>query len=241
MKIFLIDDEPLVTINLELLLKVYPEVEILLKTDDARMALEQACILRPDVIFLDINMPQMDGLTFARTLQERQIDTKIVFVTAYADYALDSYEYNTIDYLLKPVTQARLKRTMAKLQQALSAKTDEASAKKEDAFKITVLRNSRYYIIDLRDAQYVYVLGRKLAIVVDDVEYQLKNTLSYWIDYLEKQGWMQVHRSYIINLAQIESISSLSNSVYSVRMKRCSEVITVSRSFIACFRQMVNF
>ena len=241
MTIFLVDDEPLVTINMELLLRVYPDAEILLKSDDPRFALEQACELHPDVIFLDINMPQMDGLTFARTLQERQVDAKIVFVTAYADYALDSYDYNTVDYLLKPVPEARLKRTMAKLQQALNAKAEDAPAKKEDDHRITVLRNDRYYMIDLRTAQYVYVQGRRLTIVADDVEYQLKNTLSYWIEYLEKQGWMQVHRSYIINLTQIESISPLSNSVYNVRMKRCSEVITVSRSFIARFRQMVNF
>ena len=240
MKIFMVDDEPLVMENLEILLKAYPSVEILLKTTDPLYALEQASLLHPDVIFLDISMPQIDGLTFAQTLQERQLDTKIVFITADADYAVDSYEYNTVDYLLKPATAPRLKRTMAKLEKVLSSSSSEKEAPDETEYKTMALRNDRNYVIDLRQAQYVYVQGRRLLIVVEDTEYLLKNTLTDWVERLEKQGWLQVHRAFIINLAQIESISPMANSVYGVRMKHCSEMIPVSRSFITKFRQMMH-
>lgn len=241
MNVFIVDDEPLVLDNLEYLLTDYPDVKITLKSTDILSVLEQVKKQKPDVIFLDINMPVMDGLTFANCLSEQGIDTNIVFVTAYDNYAIDSYAYNTTDYILKPVTKEKLSRTMRKLHRLLDDRAPEKAKPAEISMSsVMALRDDRYYLIELKKAQYLYVSGRKLMIVMDGVEYQLKNTFNYWTDVLREQGWMRVHRSYLINLAQIENITPMSNSVYYVKMKNSSEEIVVSRSFISEFREIFN-
>lgn len=240
-KAFIVDDEALVLDNLEYLLDAFPDISIVLRTTNVQEALDKVSELKPDIVFMDISMPAMSGLDFARRLYESNIRSYIAFVTAHDHYAIDAYAYNTIDYILKPVTMTKLRRTIQKLESMENA--DKAPAKKAPAKPVTTImamRNNRYYPVDFSAAQYIYTSNRKVQVVVNQQEYQLKNTFQYWVDTLKPLGWLRVHRSYLINLSQIETVMPMSNSVYYVTMKNSSEEIVVSRSFITDFRENID-
>src|SRR5690348_469503 len=120
MKVFLIDDEPLAIDRLKRLLEETGRVEIAGSSSDPAQALQQLKQSRPDVLFLDIEMPGMSGFDLLEQLGEPQ--PLVVFTTAYDRYALDAFKVNSIDYLLKPVEPAQLKRALAKLERILGGR-----------------------------------------------------------------------------------------------------------------------
>lgn len=128
MKVMVIDDEYLMLEEMEYLLSQYRGVEIAGLYSNAKKALKNAEIIMPDAVFMDIDMPGMNGLELALKIQEKVPDVRIVFITAYSEYALEAYSTHPIDYLLKPVEKDRLFKTLDFIRKAVSA-----SRKIEDA------------------------------------------------------------------------------------------------------------
>lgn len=115
MKAILVDDERLALLQLNNMLKELPEIEVIGTYQDPLAAIEAAGVLQPDVVFLDINMPEIYGLKAAEHMQEACSDVEIVFVTAYDEYAIQAFELNALDYIMKPVKRERLARTVQRL------------------------------------------------------------------------------------------------------------------------------
>ncbi len=237
--IFLVDDEPLGLENLEFLLSQFPDVAIKLKTTNPFEALTQAVRQPPDLIFLDISMPGMSGLAFAEKLCEAQSPSKIVFATAYDNFAIDAYAYNTIDYILKPVTYDKLRRLFRKLEKNASGEAQmRRTARSNAVSRFMGFNANRYHAIAPENAQYIYTSNRKTLLVANGQEYELKNNIGYWTEKLRLQGWFRCHRNYLINLSQIDMVEPMSNSVYFVTMKNCSAKVIVSRQYSTIFRSL---
>lgn len=117
MRVILVDDEPLALEYLRYQLQDYPDVEILAEFDQAVLFLEAAPDLKPDVVFLDIQMPGMTGLELASRLNDLMPDVQVVFVTAYSSYALEAFELNALSYLVKPVQPEKLAKTIQRVRQ----------------------------------------------------------------------------------------------------------------------------
>lgn len=234
LSIFLVDDEPLGLENLEFILSQFPDVSIQLKTMDPQEAFYQATCQKPDLIFLDINMPGMSGLALAEKLCEAQLASKIVFVTAYDNFAIDAYAYNTIDYILKPVTYDKLRRLFRKIEKS----KEFGSANADGVSRFMGFRENRYHAIAPENAQYIYTSNRKTLLVANGQEYELKNNIGYWTEKLKLQGWFRCHRNYLINLSQVDMVEPMSNSVYFVTMKNCKTKVIVSRQYSAIFRSL---
>ena len=123
------DDEPLLRAELrERLQSLWPALAIVAEAADGREAVEQALRLQPQVVFLDINMPRLDGLGAAQQLRERGFRGELVFVTAYESHALAAFERRAIDYLVKPLDEPRLRETVARLTARMDAAATPASA-----------------------------------------------------------------------------------------------------------------
>lgn len=236
LNVFLVDDEPLGLENLEFLLAQFPDLVVQLKTTSPNEALARAIQQKPDVIFLDISMPEMSGLALAERLYEEQIPSKIVFVTAYDNFAIDAYAYNTIDYILKPVTYDKLRRLLRKLEK--SANADSAALSETPLNRFMGFRANRYHAIAPENAQYIYTSSRKVLLVSDGKEYELKNSIAYWTEKLEPRGWFRCHRNYLINLSQVDMVEPMSNSVFFVTMRNCSQKVIVSRQYSNTFRKL---
>lgn len=243
--VMIVDDEQLVLESLKYVLSQFKSVHIVYESTDSLSALEYVKE-KPDidVIFVDISMPILNGLDFAEQVFEIAPNIQIVFVTAYEQYAIKSFGVNTVDYILKPVTVSRVKKVLDKLDKLYAGvqKKVPPPTQGSDAplSKIAASKNNQFYIIDPQDAYFIMVQGNDIMLYTRDEEFRLKYTINYWARKLADQGWIRCHRSILINMNHIKSISPMFNSTYTVRMENRKEEIPVSRSYINDFKQALN-
>jgi DNA-binding LytR/AlgR family response regulator len=249
----LAEDETLLRDALhDLLMQVWPELEILADCEDGASALEAIDELKPDVAFLDIRMPGLSGLEVAAASAEASPGTKVVFTTAYDQYAVDAFERGAVDYLLKPITTERLAATVHRLK----ARADKAPA---DAAALSALLRE----FALNQAQGTQPLtwitasnGRETKLImVDDVAYfraDNKYTVAMTVDgeallrkpirelagMLDPATFKQIHRSTIVNLKAVASIVRDDTGKGTLRLKQRPETLVVSQPFMALFRNM---
>ena len=219
------DDEPIAQNILESYLSKIPNVHLISKCNNAKetkLILESEPI---DLLFLDIQMPEITGLDFLKTLENPPL---VIFTTAFSEYALESYELNAIDYLLKPISFDRFETALNKAISRLENTTDLVEkeyffVKDSDAL-IKIYFNDILYIEGLKD--YVKIIRKELKTIVT------LSTMKNMEDVLPNQ-FKRVHRSYIINTSKINAISGYSIQVESV-------VIPVGKSYKEVFVGLKN-
>lgn len=216
MKIYITEDEPLAAAKLKLFLEKLgegPDIRLFENGLDLTLALSNVLLpgqedQAPDVIFLDIEMPGMNGIEVLQRLQERDIKPQIVITSAYEKYALTSFNFSVTDYLLKPYDLDRLRMALARVKEAIRLRRLDAEnqkntsfisvrsdglTKKIDVSQITMLQSVREYVsIHLTDGTRILALG----------------TTSSFESQLPSDVFKRVHRSYIINIKQVKSYNS---------------------------------
>lgn len=238
MRVMLVDDEQSALDTLSYLLRDYPEVEIAHASTDAIEALKVLEDTQIDALFLDIEMPVVSGVDFCERVKESCPEVAIVFTTAYEHYAVRAFELGAIDYLLKPVTRSALKRTMGRIRDQYNRRDHFQGSQADECEVVLGTMDGKHYVIDFSEALYLEMDQRNVFVVTPRGRFRLKNSVAYWESYLVPKGWFRSHRAYLINLKMIESITKMSNSVYSIRMKGSTEEIPVSRSYFAEFKQL---
>jgi DNA-binding LytR/AlgR family response regulator len=215
LKCLIVDDEPLAIEIIETYLSRFPNVKIEGKCSNAIKALELLRTKKIDLMFLDIQMPQITGTDFLKSLYN---PPKVIFTTAYRDYALDGFELNAIDYLLKPISFERFIKAMDKVFSVIAPdetnyKTINSENEQEYLF-IKVDRKMTKIFID----EIVYLESLKDYVVfhLKDKKFITKNTISYFEELLSDINFLRVHRSYIVSVNKVIAFSSseieLSNS-----------------------------
>lgn len=207
LRTLIIDDEP---IALEKLRKYVGKIPFLELVGACESALEATALLADnpvDLIFTDINMPDLSGMDFIASLPSAPM---VVFITAYAQYAVDSYRLSAVDYLLKPYGFADFQRAANKALESYSAKAAQTCVPGQQSTKdsLFVKVDYRYVRVSLASVRYIKGYGEYLQIFVCESSAPLL-TLSSFADIKERltDNFLQVHRSYIVNMDQVESIS----------------------------------
>lgn len=250
------DDEPLLRRSLaRLLAQAWPGLEIVAMARNGREALEQFEARRPDICFLDVHMPGLSGVEAACGIGRR---AHLVFVTAYAEYALQAFEQGALDYLVKPVEPARLADTVARLQERLRA---SQPASNTDALlgqlaaqllkpaappplrwiRASVGQALRLIPVDeidyLRsDEKYTVVAWRGDA--GKPGEALVRTPLKELLPQLDPGHFVQVHRSVVVNLRAISHVTRGANETADIHLRGRREVLPVSRSYLHLFKQM---
>jgi two-component system LytT family response regulator len=225
-----VDDEDLARRRLlKLLLKYGEDLEVVGEAANGEEAVAVISALRPDVVFLDVQMPGCDGFEVVRRLQEKPF---IVFATAYNEYALKAFEENSVDYLLKPVEQKRLDRTVDKLRRFLgtsSLRMDENIAKMLSRLaspslqRLKVSLGDRIYLIDLPDIAYFESRDKYTYLHTTDREYVIPETLADLEGRLDGSTFVRIHRAYIVNVNFIRELVRWFAGRYKVRLKDKNE------------------
>jgi DNA-binding LytR/AlgR family response regulator len=250
------DDEPLLRDALvRQLATTWPELEVVAQARNGREAIRQFDARHPDVCFLDVQMPGIDGVTVARHIGRR---AHIVFVTAFDEYAVQAFAHGAIDYLLKPVEPARLADTVARLRERLRASEPAAATDgllQEIAERLQV-RGGSGPLRWIRAQS-----GPTLRMIaVDDVDYlrsDHKHTLVAWRDEagnpvealvrtplkellagLDSAQFVQIHRSVVVNLRSVRQVRRGGGETAEVQLKGRPELLPVSRTFLHVFRGM---
>jgi DNA-binding LytR/AlgR family response regulator len=208
MTCIIIDDEPLAREGLERMVAEIGAIEVLGKFSNAPAALKFLESATPDLIFLDIQMPKVTGIEFAAGLPEK---TMVVFTTAYSQYALQSYELEAVDYLLKPIERGRLEKAIAKARRyktLLSAETEKTVVEETGSDFMLVKADRRFYKINFRDI--LFIEGLKDYVILHTEKQKLITAMNLKTiqQKLSPDYFLRVSKSYIVNLNAIDSFDS---------------------------------
>ena len=243
----LVEDEVTLRQQLEeLLAAVWPELEIVASVGDGVQALAALEQHRPDLMFLDVEMPEMSGIDVARHASGK---CHVAFVTAYSAYATQAFDAGAVDYVLKPINrerlavackrlQERLASVPADLEQVLAQLAARVAKAKPYLRWITASRGANIRMITIEEVCYFQADTKYTLVALADGESLIHIAIRDLLEQLDPQMFWQIHRSTIVNVQEIETIGRDATGHVSVRMKRRAEPLRVSQQFAYRFRQM---
>lgn len=208
-KCLIVDDEPLARDLMRNHIKKLDNFEIVAECGDAMKALEALRNFKVDLMFMDIQMPQITGIEFLKTLKN---PPQVIITTAYRDYALEGFELDVVDYLLKPVTFERFLKSVNKFFQ-VSGENGTSSdkvltdSKPNDSF-IYVKENKRMLKLHLNDILYIEGLSEYVKIFTGDKKIVTKTSMTCMEEKLAENEFLRIHKSYIVSLRKIEAFTS---------------------------------
>src|SRR3954451_3569246 len=232
-----VDDEQLASDELVFLLRDFPEIEVIARGSNGLEAVDLIQKLEPELVFLDVNMPGLDGLGVIRQLREKGIPLPhFIFVTAYDQYAVEAFRLEAMDYLLKPVDHARLAETIERARRAIQEKARTAVPETvprpiAHRTKLAVRSANRHFIVDAQDVIYATIDNGLITLVTTQIEGQSNyRTIEDLQANLDPEMFWRVHRSYLVNIHRIKEVIPWFKSSFQLRMddKKQSE-IPVSR------------
>ncbi len=200
-KAIIVDDEPLALDVLETYIEQMPGIELVARCENAFEANTALQTQDVDLMFLDIQMPQMTGLEFLKSLEK---SPSVIFTTAYSEYAVEGFDLNIVDYLLKPISLERFMKAVNKASEKLVTTNDQASSDGEEFFFVKADKK----LVKINFNEILYIEGLKdYVIIKKDVGRVITlQTMKSLEAKLPSSRFMRIHRSYIINLNQIKAI-----------------------------------
>lgn len=240
MKTLLIDDETPARKLVKAYLGNHPTIEIIGEATNGFEGLKMINELKPDLIFLDVQMPKLTGFELLELLDSHV--PEIIFCTAYDEYALKAFEHNAVDYLLKPFTQARLLDAVKKIEHnaALSVNQPTKSiALPESMERIVVKDGSEITIIDIQDVAFIEAQNDYVDIHTSKGKYLKKQTMAHFEAVLPSGQFVRIHRKFILNINQLAKIDKYGKETYSVILKN-GQQLTASASGYANLKEVLG-
>ena len=241
-KTLLIDDERLAREELKSLLKEYHEIEIIDEAKNGEEGIQKIKELKPDLIFLDINMPGINGFDMIKQLEEIP---RVIFVTAYDEYALKAFEVNALDYILKPVDPERLREAIQKLtteddfvssQQTIISRKERVLSVNDRVF---IKDGEKCWFVELSKVRMLESDGNYVKVYFDNFRPLSLRSLNSFEDRLDPEQFFRANRKYIINLQWVSSIENWFNGGLQVELRE-GEKVEISRRQAIRFKEMMS-
>ena len=250
MRIILVDDEKPALEELTYIINKYSFIELIGTYNNPTIALERILKEKPDVVFLDVEMPEINGFTIAREIIRAEMDTIIVFVTAFDEYAIKAFEVNAVDYILKPFHEERIDLTIKRIKNISKQHNKENNQKviqkileiqeTKPINKLPVWKNNRILLLNPEDIIYCTMEDGKTVIVTEDERYITDGKLIYLEEILKQDGFFRCHRSFLVNLNTINEVIPWFNNTYIIKMKGIDDEIPISRRYMKEFKKLLN-
>jgi len=236
MNCLIIDDEQPSRKELRFFIENHSDIEVLDEFEDSIEALNFFKNTNDvDVLFLDINMPNLDGMALANILCNFKKKPLIVFVTAYKEYAHDAFKVEAFDYLLKPYSEERIINILKKLEER-----DRTAISKNKESKITLSDGEKIIVLKKKDIICIKAQERKTEIFFNRENFISNKKISDLEKELCETNFFRTHRSFIINLDKVKEIDFYFNNTYLLILENMEEKVPVSRSYIKEFREVMN-
>ncbi|MCP4310275.1 MAG: response regulator [Bacteroidetes bacterium] len=246
----IIEDEKPARDLLKAFLEEFSQVELLGEYDNGFDGLKAVNELKPDVIFLDVQMPKLTGFEMLEVLEH---NPEVIFTTAYDQYAIQAFEQNAVDYLLKPFSRERFGEAIEKLRSRMenvaSQDSEKGSVEKikihladgdEKLHRVVIKKSGKIHVISTNDINYLEAQDDYVMIYTDEGKYLKQQTMKYFEKHLDQQQFVRVHRSYIANITSIERIEPYEKSNYILILKDGNKV-PVSRSGMQVLKENLDF
>lgn len=232
----IVDDEEFAREDLADVLAEFDNIEIAGSAQNIKEAKELLEVEEPDVVFLDIQLKDESGFDLVEFISR---DQKIIFVTAYDQYAIRAFEVNAQDYLLKPVNPRRLKNALDKIDVDPEERTGYSSLEYDDS--LFLLLNSRYAFVKLSSILAIQAAGDYSEIILQTGEKKLTlKPMREWEERLPDSSFCRIHRSTIVNINFIEKISEWTNGSFLVKIKGIQNPFTMSRRYAATIKKKMG-
>jgi two-component system LytT family response regulator len=235
-KVIIIDDEPLARGLVAEYLQQHPSIEIVAECNDGFQGVKAIMQHKPDLIFLDIQMPKINGFEMLELLDTTP---SVIFTTAFDEYAIKAFESNAIDYLLKPFSKERFDLAIQKWEEKhntgssseknIEALLENTTKQPDEKNRIVVKNGSDIRIVPVSDVMYIEAYDDYVKIFTKDTYYLKKKTMNYYEQVLDSSQFFRTHRSFIINLQELTRIEPLEKKTYVVLLKN-GKKIPLSRS-----------
>lgn len=236
--VLIVDDEPPIRAELRYLLERDGRVGEIDEAASGGEAIQKILSCRPDVLFLDIQMPGTNGLRIAETLSGLKNPPLLVFVTAFNQFAADAFDLNAVDYVLKPVEEARLARTLDKLAVQLDAR--RAAAHSGAPLRLSVERGGKRLFIPVSDICYIEACADYAHAVAPSGTYLVGESISSLEGRLAAEGFMRVHRSYLVNVDDVHDVVVMRSGLLELRLERVDATVPVSRRRTAAVKERLG-
>jgi two-component system LytT family response regulator len=235
-RIYLVDDELLALEELKVLLLPYEDLEIVGYSDRVEQAIKDCNELRPDLIFLDINMPGKDGFQFLEALEEVK---EVIFVTAYDQFAIKAFEVNALDYLLKPLNPKRLAEAIQRFRNRAQASDQSSGERLSPDKKIFIKDGEKCHFVPVSKIHLLESVGNYVRVFYENQQPLLHKSLTYLEQKLPEDLFFRANRQYMFNLNYIDQIEPYFNSTLLIVMKS-GHKIDLSQRQSAKFREITG-
>lgn len=247
MKAIIVEDEFPAREELKYFIKNFSDIEVLSEFDNGVDVLKFIQNNFVDVIFLDINIPLLDGMLLAKTIKKFKKSPKIVFITAYKEHAVDAFELEAFDYILKPYSEERIVSMLNKLvknedEKLIKESDKEQKSQQENLSNVSLWQNEKLIVVNIEDIYYCEAKERETLVFAKNGKYVVKSCITDFEKHLNKKIFFKTHRSYIVNISKIKEIIPWFNSTYKLKLKDINTniEIPVSRSKIKDFRKIMR-
>jgi two-component system, LytTR family, response regulator len=231
--VMIADDEAPARRKLARFLSGHADLELVAEASNGIDAVDLIAMTNPQVVFLDINMPDLDGLGVAETLARTERPPAIVFVTAFDQYAVKAFETNALDYLLKPYDQERFERALARVRGSLDARPDGtrvagalAELRNEDRYvrRLLIPNDGRSFFVAVREIARLEADGNSVRVHTPRGVHGLRATLESLEERLDPAQFARVHRSHVVNIDEIAEIHPWFHGDYKILMRDGTEI-----------------
>lgn len=192
---------------------------------------------KTDIVFLDINMPELDGMSLGKILMKLNPELKIVFITAYKDFAAEAFEIKAFDYILKPYSEKRISEVLDNL---ISVRENNFVKEIEKINKVTVFLNEKMVVLSLDEICYIEVAEKESLVYTKEEVYTSKFKISKWEEILPENKFYRTHRAYIVNLDKIKEIEPWFNGTFVLKVQDLKFKVPVSRNNVKEFKELLN-
>jgi two-component system LytT family response regulator len=244
-KALIIDDEQLARQLIRNYLKSFAEIEIIGECENGFEGVRNIAELKPDLIFLDIQMPKLNGFEMLELIDN---PPEIIFITAHNDFAIRAFEMNAVDYLLKPYSQERLISAVQKAADKI--RTGSGKDKNIDQLihqplsekleRIVVKTGTKIKVIPVDKISYLEAQDDYIMLYTDEGKHLKQGTMKYYEDHLDSSKFIRVHRSYIVRIDQVVQLEPYSKDNYLLKLKN-GTALKVSRNGLKNLKDMLNF
>lgn len=243
MRVVVVDDEPLARSGVEARLAQHNDVQVVASCGTGKEAVSAICDLNPDVVFLDVQMPDLSGFEVLRKIPEPQLPF-IIFLTAHGHYALEAFDVDAVDYLLKPIDESRFKRALERVRAHMKTSSVRhiedrlremlkqfEPERPRDAYesRLAIRTGRRVAIVPVEEIDWIEATGDYVTLHVGAKSHLLRQTMTRLELQLDPDRFIRVHRSAIVQASRICELESLANREYLLRLTNGTKLRTSRR------------
>jgi two-component system LytT family response regulator len=245
-KVIIVEDEKPARDLVKNYLEAFPELALIGEFDNGFDGLRAINEFKPDLVFLDVQMPKLNGFEMLEVLDHKP---EIIFTTAYDQYAINAFEQNAVDYLLKPFSQERFNQAVERLKERGGYRSEPEAIDRikrhmadggEKLHRVVIKKSGRIHVISTDQIHYLEAQDDYVMVYTDEGKFLKQQTMKYFEKHLDPEQFVRVHRSYIANVTRIEKIEPYEKSNFILILKDGNKV-PVSRSGMQLLKENLDF